>query len=38
MSVKDGKGEIIIYKTEEGLTNIEVKLVDESICYPKTNL
>jgi hypothetical protein len=38
MSVKDGKGEIIIYKTEEGLTNIEVKLVDESIWLSQDQL
>ncbi|OPZ33656.1 MAG: hypothetical protein BWY97_00410 [Tenericutes bacterium ADurb.BinA124] len=31
MSVKNDKGEIIIYKTEDGLTNIEVKLEDDNI-------
>lgn len=38
MSTKNDKGEIIIYKTEDDLTNIEVKLEDDNVWLSQDQL
>lgn len=36
--MEDNKGEILIYQTEDGLTNIEVKIQDETVWLSQQQL